>query len=157
MKRSRSGTKSRRRKPRRLGALGLIIALLAVAAFITSFVLGLDRPPAAARAVPDSPARPPIVVPDSRTRVQVLNGSRKSGLARTATDQLRAAGFDVVSIGNARSRREESVVYDRVGNPEQAQRVAAALGITNVETQIDTTLYLEVTVVLGADWPARTP
>lgn len=157
MKRSRSGTKSRRRKPRRPGALGLVVALLAVAAFITSFVLGLDRPPARSRAEPDTSARTPIVVPDSRTRVQVLNGSRKSGLARLATDQLRAAGFDVVSIGNARAHRDESVVFDRTGNPELAERVAAALGIKHVETQIDTTLYLEVTVVLGADWPAPTP
>lgn len=96
----------------------------------------------------------PIVVPDSRVRVQVLNGSRKPGLARMATDRLRAAGFDVVSLGNARKRAERSVVLDRVGRRELAERVAQTLRIERVQTQIDTALYLEVTVILGADWRA---
>ena len=88
-------------------------------------------------------------------RVQVLNGSRRAGLARQATDILRDAGYDVVSLGNARNRRDESVVFDRVGQPEIAQRVAAALGIRNVQTEIDSALLLEVTVVLGTDWAPR--
>lgn len=69
-----------------------------------------------------------------------------------ATDRLRDAGFDVVSLGNARQRADRSVVLDRVGKRELAERVAQALRIARVQTQIDTALYLEVTVILGADW-----
>jgi hypothetical protein len=124
-----------------------------VIAFIASFMFGLGRD-RSERPVPRASSTPtPLAVPDSRLRVQVLNASRKTGMARQATDRLRAAGYDVVSIGNARSRRAESVVLDRVGQPELAERVAASLGIARVETQRDTTLYLEVTVILGADWP----
>jgi hypothetical protein len=128
------------------------LALLAVLAFVASFIIGLgrNRPRRAAR--PPVPAAQPLAVPDSRVRVQVLNGSQQPGLARLATDQVRAAGFDVVSIGNARTSVKHSVVVDRTGRREIAERVAAALAITSVETRVDSALYLEVTVILGPEW-----
>ncbi|HEX6063638.1 MAG TPA: LytR C-terminal domain-containing protein, partial [Longimicrobiales bacterium] len=130
----------------------MLLAAIAVLAFLASFVLGLgrkddQRPAPAADAAPQ-----PIAVPDSRVRVQVLNGSNRSGLARLATDQLRDAGYDVVNIGNAPSPAKTSVVLDRAGKPEIAARVAATLGITRIESRPDTALYLEVTVILGPDF-----
>lgn len=111
-----------------------MVALLAVLAFLASFIIGLgradDQPAAPARRADDGTQ--PMAVPDSRVRVQVLNGSSTPGLARLATDQLRDAGFDVVSLGNARSPVNTSVVFDRAGKPEIAERVAHALGITRV-------------------------
>ena len=121
-------------------------------AFIASFVFGLDRG-SEERPAPNATTAPaPAAVPDSRVRVEVLNGSGRSGLARHVTDRLRDAGYDVVHLGNARAAADSSVVYDRVGRKEMAQRVAAALGITRVETMVDTSRYLEVTVILGRDW-----
>jgi hypothetical protein len=130
------------------------LALLAVLAFVASFIIGLGRstPRRAARTPAPAPAAQTLAVPDSRVRVQVLNGSRQPGLARLATDQLRAAGFDVVSIGNARTSVRNSVVVDRTGQRAIAERVAAALAIASVETRVDTALYLEVTVILGPEW-----
>ena len=96
-------------------------------------------------------------VPDSRVRVEVLNGSGKSGLARQATDRLRDAGYDVVFLGNARSAATTSRVIDRVGKREIAEKVASALQIGSIETAVDTSRYLEVTVILGADWPNTAP
>jgi hypothetical protein len=88
-----------------------------------------------------------------RVRVEVLNGGGRSGMAREATDRLRSHGFDVVYWGNASSfGRENSVVLDRVGNPETATSVAEALGITGVRTEPDSSLLLDVSVVLGQDW-----
>jgi hypothetical protein len=127
-----------------------------VLAFVASFVFGLGRGDRARSApAPTADTAQTLVVPDSRVRVQVLNGSSTAGLARHATDLLRDAGFDVVSLGNARSQVKESVVLDRTGNREIAARVAAALGITRVETRIDRALLLEVTVVLGPDFRLR--
>jgi hypothetical protein len=153
VKRSRSGTKSRRpkRAPRR-SALGLALAVLAVLAFVASFVFGLQRGSQQRPAPLPQAAPAPVAVPDSRVRIEVLNGSRKAGLARLATDRLRAAGYDVVYLGNARSPAKESVVLDRVGKKEIANRVANVLDIVRVETQRDTARYLEVTVILGSDW-----
>ena len=135
--------------------MGLILALLAVAAFIASFVFGLARGTRERPAVTDSTPAQPLAVPDSRVRIQVLNGSRKAGLARFATDKLRDAGYDVVSLGNATKPADNSVVLDRVGKREIAERIARVLEITRVETRVDTALYLEATVILGSDWVAR--
>ena len=121
-------------------------------AFVASFVFGLDRGGEQRPAQTQKTAPVPVAVPDSRVRVEVLNGSQKPGLARLATDRLRDAGFDVVFLGNARVARESSVVFDRVGKREIAERVGQTLGIARVVTQRDTTRYLEVTVILGRDW-----
>ncbi|HET7233836.1 MAG TPA: LytR C-terminal domain-containing protein, partial [Longimicrobium sp.] len=99
------------------------------------------------------PARPPP--PSGRVRVEVLNATTTRGLAKNATDVLRDRGFDVVQTGNARGfSQDASLVLDRVGNRAMADQVAAALGIARVETRRDTTLVLDVTVVLGKDWRA---
>lgn len=87
-------------------------------------------------------------------RVEVLNAAGVTRLARQATEQLRRSGFDVVYYGNAPAPGlAESRVLDRVGSPEKARAVAEALGITHVRTEPDSTLYLDVTVLLGRDWP----
>lgn len=98
----------------------------------------------------------PVSIPGTgadRVQVEVLNGAGIDGLARATTDRLRDRGFDVVFFGNAGSQaREFSVVLDRGRNPDGAARVARELGIDRVEVAVDTTLYLDATVILGPDW-----
>lgn len=136
----------------RRGAPGraiLFIVLALVAAFAVSVVAmfrddGGEGAPRAARAVGDP----------AQVRVEVLNGAGTSGLARDATQRLRTGGFDVVYFGNASAfDRGRSVVLDRVGDPARARAVAASLGIDSVASAPDSTLLLDVTVVLGDDWP----
>lgn len=88
-----------------------------------------------------------------RVRVEVLNAGGERGVARIATDELRSLGFDVVYFGNAETfDAEMSAVVDRVGRMEAARAVANALGIRNVRSEPDTSLYLDTTVLLGRDW-----
>ncbi len=125
------------------------IVFTLVGAFLASLVFGL-RSPTANRAAEE--------VPRQRIRVEVLNAAGIDGLARRATDSLRAAGFDVVYYGNAPTfDREWSVVLDRVGDRERALAAAAALGIPNVRSELERDLYLDVTVLLGRYWAAGTP
>ncbi|MFO7894992.1 MAG: LytR C-terminal domain-containing protein [Longimicrobiales bacterium] len=136
---------------RRLVSAALFIGLGLVGAFVVSAVAGLwDDEPAGTglRALGASADGP------RQARIEVLNGAGTAGLARDATYRLRGDGFDVVFFGNAdHFRHERSVVVDRVGRPDRARAVAAVLGIDSVATAVDSSRMLEVTVVLGGDWP----
>jgi len=86
-------------------------------------------------------------------QVQVLNGSGVPALAQRATEVLRAEGLDVVQIGNADAQAyPHTLVLLRRGNAGIAHQVAAALGAGRVMQQLDATLLVDVTVVLGRDY-----
>ena len=87
-----------------------------------------------------------------RIRVQVLNATRRRGLARRATMHLRDRGFDVVDVGTVPNARDSTMVLDRSGHPEWARLVARALGATQVLSRPDSSRYLDVTVLLGGTW-----
>jgi hypothetical protein len=147
----------------RLQTVALFVVIAAVGALLASLGYGVWQhfhPPAPAAPVSADAgqAAAPVRPPTGRVRVQVLNATRTSGLARTATDVLRDRGFDVVEMGNARGfSPDSSVVLDRVGHVEPARQVADALGIRRVESKRDTNLVLDVTVVLGSDWRVPPP
>ena len=141
----------------------LVVALALVGAFVASFALGLigeRAPDPAAPPVSAGDPTPDASAPDTTTpagpavRVEVLNASGASGLARRATDVLRRAGFDVVFYGNApdSASADSTVVLDRGGDSGRAEAVARALGRGSVRTAVDSALLLDVTVWLGRDW-----
>lgn len=143
------------RRARVVVSATLFVALGLVGAFIVSAVADAlddgspDGAPQALQVAAPAPLNPADV------RIEVLNGAGKMGLARKATHVLRSDGFDVVFFGNAaRFDHARSVAIDRMGQPELARAVAASLGVDSVTTAVDSTLMLEVTVVLGADWPS---
>jgi len=141
----------------RLELVALIAAGIVVFAFVLSFALGLrgDRAPRTPepRADRNEPELAAPVDVANRRRVEVLNASKTSGLARRVTLQLRQAGYDVVYYGTASASEEDStVVLDRVGDPSVARGVARVLGITNVVTRIDSTRMVEASVILARDW-----
>jgi hypothetical protein len=122
----------------RLVVLGAVVAVLAGAALV------MARQPAS---VPSAVAPPGV-----RIRVQVLNATAARGLARRATGYLRDRGFDVVDVATAPQPRDSTLVIDRSGHPEWAQLVARALGGAAVESRLDSSRYLDVTVLVGRDW-----
>jgi hypothetical protein len=141
---------------KRVQTAALAATLLLVAGLVVSMALGFGSGarsgvPSAPEEVPDVPAaRAPA---GERVRVEVLNASGIPGLARVATRRLRERGFDVVYFGNARGFAPEStLVIDRVGREETAREVADALEVDRVRSRPDSTLLLEVTVVVGRDW-----
>ncbi len=102
-----------------------------------------------------TPAQPGVVrVPESTgITVEVLNGSGRQGLARVVTRKLRDQGFDVMFFGTRDSIRTTEVVLRR-GDSTAALKVARALGLEGIRVALDTLLRLDVTVLLGADYPA---
>jgi hypothetical protein len=143
----------------RLEILILVLALAAAGAFIVSFALGWHPRAQTPAIASDSAATSPAVIAApgaNAARVEVLNASGRAGLAHDATDRLRASGFDVVYFGNAQdSARATSVVIDRIGRLDAAHAIAAALAITQVRSEPDSTRLVDASVLLGADWPPR--
>jgi hypothetical protein len=98
----------------------------------------------------DSTARAPT---GQRVRVQVVNASTTRGLARRATRWLRDQGFDVVEVGTTREQLDTTLVLDRSGHPDWAQRAARAMGPgARVEARPDSSRYLDLTVLVGRTW-----
>ncbi len=86
-----------------------------------------------------------------RIKVEVMNATRTRGLARRATLYLRDRGFDVVGSGTVSEQRDSTIVLDRSAHPEWAFLVGRAMG-AKVASEPDSSRYLDVTVILGADW-----
>lgn len=95
---------------------------------------------------------PTVAVPAGvRIKVEVLNATHTKGLARRATAFLRDRGFDVVAVGTAREQRSATLVLDRSNHPEWAQLVAQSF-LAPMEQRLDSSRYLDVTVLIGSDW-----
>jgi len=97
-------------------------------------------------------AIPPV---QGRVMIEVLNGTRRQGVARTATRMLRGKGLDVVFLGNADSAETWTRVIVRRGDPERARYVVAVLGAGRVVIEPDTFRRVDVSVILGDDFRPR--
>jgi hypothetical protein len=140
---------------RRLENAALVTAFLLVAAFVASAIFGVVHRPKE-EVVVEAPGKPlPLPPGKAIGRIEVLNATGRAGLARAASEQLRAAGYDVVYFGSRSPNAKTSVVIDRVGRPDIAGGAAKALSITSVKTEKDTTLFLDATVIVGLDWQKR--
>jgi hypothetical protein len=84
--------------------------------------------------------------------VEVLNGTRRQGAARTATRMLRQQGLDVVFLGNADSLSDSTRIIIRRGNSGSARYVAQALGAGKILVESDTFRRVDVSVILGDDF-----
>lgn len=107
--------------------------------------------------VPPPPPAPrvhayPIPSPDRRITVEVLNGTRRAGVARAATRMLRRRGLDVVFYGNAEVATDSTRVIVRRGDPGNGRQVRQALGAGRVVVEPDTLRRVDVSVVLGLDF-----
>jgi hypothetical protein len=151
----------RRRGRRERGTLGIVIlAMAGLGVWIGSGLVdeaGEFLPRALDRDRVEADGPPPIPEPGARIRVEVLNAGGVRGMAATARDELRDAGFDVVNYGNAASfDAEDSEVVLRSGDRAAAEGVAQALGIETIREDLDASLLVEVTVRLGSRWLSRT-
>ena len=115
--------------------------------------LGLLRP----RTEPRPTNAVAVPSPRGRVQVEVLNGSRRQGAARTATRMLRRQGLDVVFLGNADSMADSTRVILRRGDPNKARYVAQALGAGKVVVETDTFRRVDVSVILGDYFRPRLP
>jgi hypothetical protein len=101
----------------------------------------------------------PAGVEDASVTVEVLNGTSTPLLAARAREVFLGYGLDVTQPGNAdNDGYEYTVVIDRAGAIETANRVAAIITCTRVQSSPDegTDQGVDVTVILGRDFDGRT-
>jgi len=95
-----------------------------------------------------------------KTQVEVLNGAGVDKIASRTTEFLRKNNIDVVSIGNyTRFNVRKTFILNRSGNSEKVNEVARILGIPVDQIQLkkDSSLQLDATIVLGADYKKLNP
>lgn len=104
-----------------------------------------------------TPTPTPSVTPlplSSQVSVLVLNGTARSGLARTTANNLEALGFKISDYGNSAERPELTEIRYSPVNELQAKSLANSLGIGSLVT--DSSVSQGVTLVIGRDWPTST-
>lgn len=139
----------------RLQTIAAVVALVAVGFLLGAFWFEWREPRLGAAGAPGSEASPASLAPESETRprVEVLNGTGTPGAAERAAGQLRAMGFDVVYFGNADDfDHAETRVLARSADTAAARRVADSLGLERAVPRPEPSLYVDGTIVLGADW-----
>jgi hypothetical protein len=124
---------------------------LSVVLFITVYVLANRRNHTNGEAGEFIPA-----VNSQSLKVEVLDGAGNMRAARQMTNILRAQGYDVVEMKkNIDDSEERTFIFDRSGNLDAARKLATKVGVSQdkVFQKIDRTLYLDITVVMGKDYP----
>jgi anionic cell wall polymer biosynthesis LytR-Cps2A-Psr (LCP) family protein len=90
--------------------------------------------------------------------IEVLNGTSVAGLARRGANVFQSFGYEVVSVANAdNSDYQKTVVLDRKGRLEVAQRVADLIRCRRVYSRLEETgdTTIDVTIILGTDFDGR--
>lgn len=93
----------------------------------------------------------PVPGSEERITVEVLNGTRRTGLARIGARLLRRHGFDVLATDNADSTAVTRVIARR-GTLRSAEAIRRALEVGVVDSATDTLRRVDVTVILGDDF-----
>ncbi|MGA9118252.1 MAG: LytR C-terminal domain-containing protein [Bacteroidota bacterium] len=134
-----------------IGSLALLVLALTYS-FVARTII---RPP-----VESSRAGAAVRGAGTAIQLDVLNGCGSAGAGSEITTYLRARGYDVVDLRNYKTFDvHETLVIDRTGNKENAERVAYALGVgkDNILQQINPDYYVDVTVVIGKDYHTLKP
>jgi anionic cell wall polymer biosynthesis LytR-Cps2A-Psr (LCP) family protein len=101
-------------------------------------------------------SRPPPG-PGAGVRLQILNGNGEPEIGLAVAKLLVPAGFRIADTGNASSfgfRRTRIVVYREADLPV-AQRIRALLGLGQIEIGLARQTIVDVTIVVGRDFAAR--
>jgi hypothetical protein len=103
-------------------------------------------------------SREPISEDELTVAIEVLNGTNVGGLARRAANVFQSYGYDIVTVANAdNADYQRTVVLDRKGRLDVAQRVAELIRCQRVYSRFEETvdMSVDVTIILGTDFDGR--
>jgi LCP family protein required for cell wall assembly len=84
--------------------------------------------------------------------LSVLNATSTVGLAKTAADDLRAKGYQIIKVGNSTKRLTSSEILYKSDQLEAAKVLAAQTGITKLVE--DNSLVSPIVLLVATDWKA---
>ena len=86
-------------------------------------------------------------------KIQILNGTDQSGVAKTVSEYLSGYGYRSLKIGDAPSKTTKTVVNDYSGGKYNAiaQEIATQLN-ASVDTKAETLKNFDIQVVVGQDY-----
>ncbi|HNY17865.1 MAG TPA: LCP family protein [Treponemataceae bacterium] len=97
--------------------------------------------------------------------IEILNGTKSQGLARTASELYQSFGYDVIRVGNAGDTEyDKTEIIDRIGNQGVASTIGQVIHCTNIEStnvapdnanDYGTEAVVDFTVILGKDYNGR--
>ncbi|MBL7977440.1 MAG: LytR C-terminal domain-containing protein [Bacteroidetes Order II. Incertae sedis bacterium] len=130
--------------------IGLVLAILLMLVLIWALLSRLITPSTSPERVAN-----PLNLMGQRIQLEIRNATQVKDVAANVRTYLENYGFDVVESGNAEKKGEAyTVVIDRSGVKEHAERIAYLLGVpTNrIRQEVVPDAFLDVTVVLGDDY-----
>jgi arginine exporter protein ArgO len=98
--------------------------------------------------------------PNLTIQLDVRNGTGVNGVASVFRNYLREKGFDVVEMGNYKTNDvNKTMIISRTESMQNSEKIAAALGINKkfITQQINPSLYLDATVIIGKDFKELKP
>ncbi len=88
--------------------------------------------------------------------IEILNGTSIDGLAKRTKALYESFGFEVVSFRNAdHDAYIETLILDRKGKPDLANRVAEVIRCEKIFTKLDPDSNADFTLILGKDFDGR--
>ncbi len=84
--------------------------------------------------------------------LSVLNATSTVGLAKTAADDLRAKGYQIIKVGNSTKRLTSSEILYKSDQLEAAKVLGAQTGITKLVE--DNSLVSPIVLLVATDWKA---
>ena len=136
--------------------LGILCAYLAFSLFSSSF----SSKDTLERNTPDTTKKNITKQPGQIIQLDVQNGTGINGIASLFSDYLRKFGFDVVEMGNYKSDDvSKTMILSRKEDITNSEKIAIALGVNKkyVIQQINPSLFLDATVVIGKDFKELKP
>lgn len=92
------------------------------------------------------------IIEKDKIKVQILNGTKTTGLASKLREELKDKGYSDISIGDTGDGTYEySKVIDRSGDKDKLQVVAQDSGISITESDIDIASGYDITIIIGKD------
>ncbi len=137
----------------------IVLFLILVVYFAFSFINNSIKSDKSIKEITDT-TKSVTNQPNLTIQLDVQNGTPEKGAASKFTDYLRKNGIDVVEIGNYKTKDiDKTLVIDRIGDNNKAKKVAVLLGVNerNIIQQINNSLYLDVSVVIGKDFTELKP